>query len=85
MEAYPEFVLMPEKDDEQGYRIWSDSLDMGPILANGHDRIRNWATNAAALWLPESGISARRPEKKSICDSPVLPIGGHHQRRPPGV
>ena len=47
----------------QGYRIWSDSLAMGLVLADSHDRIRNSATNAAALWLLESGISARRPEK----------------------
>ena len=43
---------------------------MGLVLADSHDRIRNLATNTAALWLLESGISVRRPEKKSICDSP---------------
>ena len=47
---------------------------MESVLADSHDRIRNLATNAAALWLPESGISARRPEQKSICDSPVLQV-----------
>jgi len=36
---------------------------MGLVLANSHDRIRNLATNTAALWLLESGISARRPAK----------------------
>ena len=36
---------------------------MGPVLADSHDRIRNLATNATALWLLESGISARRPAK----------------------
>ena len=44
---------------------------MGLVLADRHDRIRNSATNTAALWLLESGISVRRPEEKSICDSPV--------------
>ena len=36
---------------------------MGLVLAGSHDRIRNLATNTAALWLLESGISVRRPEK----------------------
>ena len=36
----------------QGYRIWSDSLDMGLVLADSYDRIRNLATNTAALRLP---------------------------------
>ena len=47
----------------QGYRIWSNSLDLGLVLADSHDRIRNLATNAAALWLPEPGISVRRSGK----------------------
>ena len=47
----------------QGYRIWSNSLDLGLVLADSHDRIRNLATDTAALWLLESGISVRRPEK----------------------
>ena len=47
----------------QGYRIWSDSLNMGLVLAIGHARIHNLATNTAALWLLESGISVMRPEK----------------------
>ena len=36
---------------------------MGLVLADSYDRIRNLATNTAALRLPESGILARRPEK----------------------
>ena len=47
----------------QGYRIWSGSLDLGLVLADSHDRIRNWAVNTGELWLPEYGISARRREK----------------------
>ena len=47
----------------QGYRIWSDLLDMGLVLVDSHDLIRNLATNTAALWLLESGMSIRRLEK----------------------
>ena len=47
----------------QGYRIWSDSLDLILVLADSHNRIRNLATDTAALWLLEFGLSARRPEK----------------------
>ena len=57
----------------QGYRIWSDSLDMGLVLADSYDRIRNLATNTAALRLPESGILARRLEKNPYAIALIRP------------
>ena len=73
-------VATPARSVVRDYRTRSDSPDMVPVLAYSHDRIRNLATNTSALWLLESGISARRPEKNpyaiDLTAIPIRPVCG---------